>query len=38
MMNQRAVARILRPPSEPLPLALEQRGQKLLEALKGLDG
>ncbi len=38
MMNQRAVARILRPLSEPLPLALQQRGQKVLETLNGLDG
>jgi hypothetical protein len=31
MMNPRAVARVLRPLSEPLPLALQQRGQKILE-------
>ncbi len=38
MMNPRAVARVLRPLSEPLPLALQQRGQKVLETLSGLDG
>ncbi len=37
MMNQRAVARILRPLSAPLPLGLQQRGWKVLEALEGLD-
>ncbi len=38
MMNPRTVARILRPLSKPLPLALQQRGQKVLEALNGVDG
>lgn len=37
-MNPRAVARILRPLSEPLPPALQQRGQKVLETLDGLGG
>jgi len=37
MMNQRAVAHVLRPVSEPLPLALQQRGRKSLEALDGLN-
>ncbi len=36
-MYKRAVAHILRPLSEPLPLELQQRGQKLLETLEGLD-
>ncbi len=38
MMNPRAVAHILRPLSEPLPLDLQQRGCKVLETLNGLDG
>ncbi len=38
MMNQRAVARILRPLSEPLPVALQLHGQKVLKALDGLGG
>ena len=37
MINQRAVTHILRPLSEPLPLALQQHGQKVLESLEGLD-
>ncbi len=37
MMSQRAVARILRPLSEPLPLALQQGGQRVLDTLQGLD-
>jgi hypothetical protein len=38
MMYQRAVARVPRPLSEPLPLELQQRGWKVLEALNGVDG
>ncbi len=31
------MAHVLRPLAEPLPLALQQRGQKVLETLSGLD-
>ncbi len=37
MIPERAIAHVLRPLAEPLPPALEQRGRKVLEALKGLD-
>ncbi len=37
MIHQRAIARVLRPLSKPLPLELQQRGRKSLEALDGLD-
>ncbi len=37
MIHDRAIAHVLRPLSESLPPALEQRGQKIREALEGLD-
>lgn len=37
MMDRRAVPLALRPLSEPLPLPLQQRGRKVLEALERLD-
>jgi hypothetical protein len=37
MIDDRAIAHVIRPLVEPLPLALQQRGQKILEALDGLD-
>ena len=37
MIDQKAVAPLLRPLSEPLPLLLQQRGCKSLEALEGLN-
>ncbi len=37
MIDDRAIAHVLRPLAEPLPPALQQRGQKILEALDGLD-
>lgn len=37
MSDQKAVALLLRPLSEPLPLPLQQRGCKSLEALEGLN-
>ncbi len=37
-MNPRAVARVLRPLAEPLPIALQQRGRNVLETLEELDG
>ncbi len=37
MIPERAIAHVLRPLSEPLPPALEQRGRKIREALEGLD-
>ncbi len=37
MIYDRAIAHVLRPLGDPLPSALQQRGQKLLEALDGLD-
>jgi len=37
MIAQKAAARLLRPLSDPLPLPLQQRGCKSLEALAGLN-
>ncbi len=37
MIDDRAIAHVLRPLAEPLPPPLQQRGQQLLEALDGLD-
>ncbi len=37
MIHDPAIAHVLRPLSEPLPPALEQRGQQVLVALEGLD-
>lgn len=37
MIDQKAVAPLLRPLSEPLSLPLQQRGCKSLEALEGLN-
>ncbi len=37
MIPERAIAHVLRPLAEPLPPALEERGRKVLEALKELD-
>ncbi len=37
MVTQRAIARVLRPLSEPLPPELQRRGRESLEALSGLD-
>ncbi len=37
MIPDRAIAHVLRPLSEPLPPALEQRGRQIQEALEGLD-
>ncbi len=37
MIYDRAIAHVLRPLGDPHPSTLQQRGQKLLEALDGLD-
>jgi hypothetical protein len=37
MIPDRAIAHVLRPLSDPLPPALQQRGRKIREALEGLD-
>ncbi len=34
MIHERAIAHVLRPLSDPLPPALEQRGRKVLEAVR----
>ncbi len=37
MIHERAIAHVLRPLSDPLPPALEQRSRRVLEALEGLN-
>jgi hypothetical protein len=37
MIHDPAIAHVIRPLAEPLPPALQQRSQQVLEALEGLD-
>jgi hypothetical protein len=37
MIHDRAIAHVLHPLTDPLPPALQQRGQQVLAALEGLD-